>query len=112
MKNGMFDGIWEFARSLTVFSADSSESRDFLGFLEPLSLTEYVAFERAKPFILPKERFRLIAHPDEDFFEGAARLVSCGGEMFEILAVKSVFLGEEITHRECVLQHLGEGGND
>lgn len=112
MKGEVFDGIWEFARSLTVFSPDGVESRLFLGFLEPLSLTDHVSSERKKPFILPKERFRLISQPAEDFYGGKAMLVACGGEIFEILSVKPVYLGEEVTHRECVLLRTGEVAGD
>lgn len=112
MSNNVFDGIWEFARRLTVFSPDGLESRQFLGFLEPMSLTVYDDESRKKPFILPKEKFRLIAQPEEDFFGGSADRIVCGGCNFEILSVKPVFIGEKITHRECVLLKRGEVTDD
>lgn len=112
MSGGAFDGIWEFARSLTVFSPDGLVSRQFLGFLEPLSFTAYESVAHKKPFLLPKEKFRLIAQPEEDFFGGGAERIACGGDAFEILSVKPVYIGEVITHRECVLLKTGEVENN
>ncbi len=109
---GRFDGIWKYARSLIISAPDGSQSRPFLGFLEPISLTDPVSSERRRPFILPKEKFRLISEPGEDFYGGGAVYVSCAGEMFEVLSVKPVYIGGEITHRESVLVRTGEAASD
>ena len=108
MSCGVFGGIWRFGRELEVFPPESSSGRRFLGFLEPLSLTDGESFDRGKPYLVPRERFRLIAPPEEDFFGGKARRVDCGGECFELVSIKEIYLGEAITHREALLLRTGE----
>ena len=108
MSGGVFDGIWRFGRELEVFSPDSLSGRRFLGFLEPLSLTDGESFDRGKPYLIPKERFRLIAPTEEDFFAGTAKRLDCGGECFEVVSIKEIYLGEAVTHREVLLLRTGE----
>ncbi|MDR0951450.1 MAG: hypothetical protein LBM18_00795 [Oscillospiraceae bacterium] len=108
MSAGLFGEVWRFAGALTVFSLDGSESREFRGFLEPLSLTQEPEFSRERPFALPRERFRLISEPGEDFYGGSAIKISRGGEIYELLTVKPIYFGETVTHRESVLLRTGE----
>lgn len=108
MKRGAFEGIWKFGRTLTIFDPDSSDSRTFLGFLEPLSLTGYQRSIRKKAAVLFKEKFRLIAEPGEDFYSGRAVKIACGADEFEILTIKTLYMGEKTSHRECILLRIGE----
>jgi hypothetical protein len=108
----LFSGVWRFARRLTVYSPSGEASRSFLGFLEPLSLTEDKQYLRKKPFIVPKERYRLISEPGEDFYEGKADTVSCEGEVFELLTIKPLWAAGRISHRECILVRTGGGDWD
>ncbi|MEF9971340.1 MAG: hypothetical protein RR731_03395 [Oscillospiraceae bacterium] len=101
-----FDGIWSFARVLTAFAGTATKGRKFLGFLEPLRPAETAKRVRTKAGFLPRERFRLLAEPKEDF-SGITRLV-CGGDEFEILSVQEVYLGNLISHRECILKRTSE----
>jgi hypothetical protein len=91
---------------------DGSECREFRGFLEPLSLTQEPEFSRERPFTLPRERFRLISEPDEDFYGGSALKISRDGEVYELLAVKPMYFGGTLTHRESVLLRTGEVTTD
>lgn len=111
MSKGLSD-IWCFGQTLTVFSKDGTESHEFLGFIEPLSFTDTVTAVRKKPGILMKEKYRLIAEPNEDFYGGCASCVEYGGCRFEIISVKKIYFRDEICHSECVLIKTGEVTKD
>lgn len=104
---GMSEGIWDFAQELTVCDPYGEADRTFRGFIEPLSM-EACSEKGRLPGLRPRERMKLIAHPGEDFFGGAARRVLWGGRRFELMTVKPVHIGGELCHRECVLLELRE----
>lgn len=108
----VFGDIWCFGQTLTVFSDDGTNSRKFLGFIEPLGLKDTVAAVRKKPGIVRKEKYRLIAEPEEDFFGGCASCVGIDGHRFEILGIKKIYYGDKVSHRECVLIKTGEVTKD
>lgn len=108
----MTEGIWEYAEVLTACDPEGEQDREFRGFLEPVSMTSCSGLGRG-PGLKPKERLRLISHPSEDFFEGRSRRLIHGGRAFELMAVKEVFAGGTLSHRECVLLELKEAsGSD
>ncbi|MEG0940511.1 MAG: hypothetical protein RSE64_01320 [Oscillospiraceae bacterium] len=107
MNGSIFEGIWDCARGLCAFDSASPAGRSFRGFLEPLQVGDGIVV-RKKPGIVSRERFRLIAEPCEAFSGGVGMRISCGGDEFELLAVREVFAGDEISHRECVLRKTGE----
>lgn len=107
MTGGISEGIWDFAQELTVCDPHGEADRVFRGFIEPLSMK--ACSEKGRlPGLKPRERMRLIAHPGEDFFGGEARRVLWDGRCFELMAVKQVYIGGTLCHRECVLLELRE----
>lgn len=108
MKKGIFDEVWRFGRKLLAFDAGSVAGREFYGFLEPMSFGFAVSETRDRMGVVPTEEYQLIAAPAETFPYGAATQIVCGNAKFELLAVKEVFVGEKISHRECVLLKVGE----
>ena len=89
-----------------AFDGDSDESRVFRGFLEPLSLNESIPTVRVKPGIFVRERYRLIAEPEETFPAGAATRIFSGSVEFEVLNIKELYDGERVTHRECIVREV------
>lgn len=108
MKKGIFDDVWRFGQKLVAFDAGSVAGREFYGFLEPMSFSSAVSETRDRTGVIPTEEFRLIAAPAETFPCGTATKFLYKNAKFELLAVKEVFDGEKISHRECVLLKVGE----
>lgn len=97
--------IWRFGRLMTA-KDPNGEERGFQGFLEHLTLSDGAAVERGRAGILQKERFRLIAEPEERFACGTATRVLCGGAEYRVLSIREVYVGGELSHRECILKRV------
>lgn len=107
-----FDGIWKYARTMKVMSPDSNERHDFKGFLENVNPDGIKKFYRTKTGKISAMKFRLISEPREDFFDGKASGILRGDRSYEILSIKDIYIGDEISHRECILRLSGEGVQD
>lgn len=107
MSGGFTGWAWEYAQSLTVIGPEKDESREFKGFIQPESVTARPSSGR-RPGLRHRERYRLLAHPEEDLFGGRAGTVRWGERLFELLAVKEIYIGDALSHRECVLLEMGE----
>ena len=112
MTAGVFDGIWPYGQTLRAFDAGSSDGREFMGFMEPLSFTDYATEERTGAGIVYKEKYRLLAAPAESFPCGTETVIVCGSVKYEVLSIKEICDGEEISHRECILLKAGEVESD
>lgn len=108
MKKGIFDEVWRFGRKLLAFDVGSVAGREFYGFIEPMSFGSVVSETRDRMGVIPTEEYRLIAAPVETFPCGTETQIVCGNAKFELLAIKEVYDGEKISHRECVLLKVGE----
>ena len=112
MTAGVFDGVWPYGQTLRAFDADSVNGREFMGFIEPLSLADTVSEKRDRAGRVSEEKYRLIAAPAETFPYRSATLIVCGSAKYEILSIKEIHNGEKISHRECVLLKVGEAASD
>lgn len=110
MSGGFTGWAWEYAQSLSVSGPEGGGSREFKGFIQPQSMSARPSSGR-RPGLRNRERYRLLAHPEEDFFRGRAAAVRWGERLFELLAVKEVYIGDALSHRECVLLEMGEAGD-
>ena len=107
MTDGFFDEAFRSGKILSVFDHITGQSRPFLGFLEPLSLTQTASSVRKKTGVIPTERFRLMAEAKEDFGGGDDKEIVCGSDEFELLSVKEFHYAGRLTHRECILLRKG-----
>lgn len=109
--SGVFDGVWQFGREMTAVSSDGEESI-FRGFLEPMSVTDAKTMLHSPAGTVFKEQFRLLAEPAATVLCGDAVQVVCGAAIFAVLAVKELYCGGEVSHRECVLVRKGKVTGD
>ena len=105
---GICEGIWGCAQTLTVFNGDGTLSRSFRGFIEALELSDSERELVKKPGLIAMEKYRLVSDPDEDFYEGKASQIEYAGYLFKILYQENIYVGDIISHKECVLLKTGE----
>ena len=107
MISRIFSDIWQYGRGFQT--ADGVVG--FRGFLEPLGEDAGSFIARKKPGVVSTDEFRLIAEAVEGFPTGRHTAILCGGEEFDLLTARSVFLEDEITHYECVVRRKNGGDN-
>lgn len=104
----VFSGVWGYGQRLTVFDEASPEGRSFRGFLAPLGAGMGDFDYRSLIGEVSKERFLLIAEPEETFPHGCEGRIEFGGQRYAILGIREIYAGEAPSHREALLYRQGE----
>ena len=104
----VFSGVWGYGQRLTVFDEASPEGRSFCGFLSPLGAGTADFDYRSLIGEISKERFLLLAEPEEVFPHGCEARIVSRGQRYAILGIREIYVGEALSHREAVLYRQGE----
>lgn len=100
MISRIFSDVWQYGRGFET--PDSGVG--FRGFLESLDEDASAFSQKRKPGTVSTEEYRLIAEPVENFPTERHTSLLCGGEEFDLLTVRGVYLEGQVTHYECVVR--------
>lgn len=97
--------VWQYGDSFLAFENPTAPGVELRGFLERDSM-KCAPRERSRAGLVSTERYMLIAEPAEDF-SGAVGTKICRGESeFELVNANGVYVGELLSHWECVLRRV------
>ena len=104
----VFSGVWDYGQRLMVVDESSPKGREFRGFLTPLGGGTGDFDYKSMIGAVSKERFLLVAEPEETFPHDCEARVVFGGRQYTILGIREIYVGEALSHREALLYQQGE----